>query len=449
MTEDGRDDSGAHRRNRGDSFGALYLHVPFCASRCAYCDFATEAVDREDERCIAAMDAYVDQLVVALRRASRAGLLGSVRTVYIGGGTPTVLGHARLVKLVYALSVSVNLDEGVEFTIEANPESFSEKLVNDLYALGVNRVSFGVQSFDENVLRTLGRLHDVHDAYRAIEEARERFDNVSADLMCGVPGQSAASWDATLDSFVSLDIPHVSIYPLMVEEGTPLALRIARGRLEAPDDDVEASMMLRASEVLGAAGLARYEVASYAKPGYASRHNHAYWHGVPYLGLGRGASSMFPASMLDRILEARVLPGLDEASARYTEETGGAHDGFLHGARIRFAVGLDAAPDIEMLTAPEALAEDLMLAMRCTEGIGKEQVIDAEKRLPALAPTIERLESEGLVAWRTAGDSSLHSAGMSPASDMSLVPTARGWLLGNEVFGALWDTRRSAPAGRA
>jgi len=402
-----------------EGFGALYLHVPFCARRCRYCDFATEAVDREDERCIAAMDAYVEQLVVALRRASKAGLLGTVRSVYIGGGTPTVLGHARLTQLAYTIGLSVDVDADVEFTVEANPESFTAEMARDLFALGVNRISFGVQSFDDGELALLGRMHDADGARCALSDARERFDNLSIDLMCGIPGQTMASWERSLDEAVALAVPHVSVYPLTIEEGTPFQALVASGKMPEPDEDMQADMMERAEAVLCAAGLVRYEVASYARVGFESRHNRAYWHGVPYLGLGRGASSMFPAALLPALVDARVLPGLAQAASQ-------VRDG---ASRIRFSTGLDGAPALETLDEGEACAEDLMLAMRCVEGLGGEQIARATALLPRAEATLRELEEEGLVERAGSG------------SGERIVPTERGWLMGNRIYGALWDCR--------
>lgn len=434
---------------------ALYLHVPFCASRCAYCDFATSACD-DDAR----MDAYVEALCLQLRRAAKAGLLGGIKTIYIGGGTPTHLGSRRLNTLVYTISLSVNLENVVEFTCEANPESVDERMVADLFSLGVNRFSIGAQSFDDAVLSAYGRIHDAEAIDAAIDAVRTRTGNVSLDLMCGGPGQSMESWKRSLRHAIDADVAHVSVYPLTVEDGTPLARRVEAGECAIADDDLQTDMMLAASDILKAAGFERYEVASYAKPGYQSLHNTAYWSGVEYLGLGAGASSMLAVENAEHAIEARIFEfdsekagwgmhkasfpkGTSFASPHTSESASGAfvraqdclsdcaptqpYDADI--VRIRIAASPDDVAfaeslgcplvEVELLSARQAAVEDLMLAMRRSIGISIEQVQAVEG-----APSVfERLENLGLVCRRGS----------------RFVPTERGWLLGNEVYGAIWS----------
>ena len=239
-----------------DSYKALYLHVPFCVKRCGYCDFTTRAVPRDDAR----IDDYIERLVIEIRKAAKAGELGELETAYIGGGTPTHIGSARLSSLLYALSVSADLTrEGFEFSMEANPESLDSRLVRDTWALGVNRLSIGVQSFDDEVLRILGRAHDADAARAAIACAQERFENVSIDLMCGIPGQSGESFEASVYEAVERGVTHVSVYPLSIEPHTLFDSLVLANEMEEPDDDEQASQMERASQVLedavGVAGL--------------------------------------------------------------------------------------------------------------------------------------------------------------------------------------------------
>ena len=426
---------------------ALYLHIPFCVSRCAYCDFATSACN-DDAR----MDAYVDALCVQLRRAAKAGLLGQVKTIYIGGGTPTHLGSRRLNTLVYTISLSVNLENVVEFTCEANPESIDERMVADLFSLGVNRFSLGAQSFDDAVLAGYGRVHDAAAIDAALAAVRTRTGNVSLDLICGGPGQSMESWRQSLRHAIDADVAHVSIYPLLLEDDTLLARRVKAGECAIADDDLQADMMLAASELLEAAGFERYEVASYAKPGYQSLHNTAYWTGVEYLGLGAGASSMLSLENAERALEAGIF-GFDERGGQWRSRSDSpelarerhrrsrlvrnslcASTAHLAGegidvARIRVTTSRDdeafarslgrPEAEIEVLGDYEAAVEDLMLGMRQSSGVPVEQARAVEG-----APGVfERLESLGLVCRR----------------DGRLVPTKRGWLLGNEVYGAIWS----------
>lgn len=364
-----------------DPYIALYLHIPFCVSKCAYCDFNSRACDRSDS----AIDRYVDELVLDIRRASKEGLLGEIRTVYLGGGTPSHIGIQRLSKLLYTLSVSMHLTPDIECTMEANPESFDERMARDLWALGVNRLSIGVQSFNDEVLKTLGRPHSSKDAIRAVKAAQCRFENISLDLMCGIPGQSDESFEQSLLTALDLGVKHVSVYPLTIEDEALFGQLVNEGLMDDVDDDVEASHMKIAEDVLKAHGFKRYEVASYALPGYESRHNQAYWTGLPYLGLGDGATSM-----------------------RQTPET-----------RERLCDG----KIVECLHADEALAEDLMLGMRMSQGVSMEDIESASLVFPTLPDLIEELQNLGLVT----------------VHQNRAKPTELGWLCGNELYGRFYD----------
>lgn len=393
----------------------LYLHIPFCAKRCAYCDFATEAC-HDDAR----MDAYIDGLSLAIRRASRKGLLGSLKTIYIGGGTPSYLGARRLNSLVYLISLSINLDNVEEFTVEANPDSLDERMVKDLFALGVDRFSLGAQSFDDEVLRAYGRIHDARQIERAVACIRGRVENFSLDLICGGPGQSMQSWEDSLRRALASGAKHISVYPLTLEEGTPLFAQVEAGACERPDEDVEADMMERAGEVLEAAGMHRYEVASYAYPGFESRHNSSYWSGVEYLGLGAGAASMLSCEDYHACIDAGLF-GPD----RGCELSEGA-------ARVRVDCDADTTAfndslgmphvQVETLTNVQAQLEDLMLGMRKSSGVSFEQVSRAAALLPEVSGVFASLEERGLVSEKQG----------------RYVPTERGWLCGNEVYGAIW-----------
>lgn len=364
-----------------DPYRALYVHLPFCVKRCAYCDFATAAVPADAPE----IDAYVDELVLDIRRKAKEGELGALETVYLGGGTPSHVGLARLSMLLYTLSLSMHLTPEVECTMEANPESLTERMVRDIWALGVNRLSIGVQSFDDDVLRTLGRAHSADEARRAIEAAFTRFENVSVDLMCGIPGQSDESFEESVREAVRLGATHVSVYPLTIEPHTPFDAAVLAGELDEPDDDAEAAHMEIAERVLTEAGFARYEVASYARPGCESRHNIAYWTGVPYLGLGRSAATMTQnAARRMRVKDGQVTDDLD---------------------------------------ARQMAAEDLMLGMRMTVGVSDERVEQAAALLPELPATLDGLARRGLAEHR----------------EGRWRPTELGWLCGNELYGDLYD----------
>ena len=393
----------------------LYLHIPFCAKRCAYCDFATEAC-HDDAR----MDAYVDGLSLAIRRASRKGLLGSIKTVYLGGGTPSYLGTRRLNSLVYLISLSINLENVEEFTVEANPDSIDERMVKDLFALGVDRFSLGAQSFDDEVLRAYGRIHDARQIEQAVTCIKGRVENFSLDLICGGPGQSMQSWEDSLERALASGAKHISIYPLTLEEGTPLFAQVEAGTCTPPDEDVEADMMERAGEVLEAAGMHRYEVASYAYPGFESRHNSSYWSGVEYLGLGAGAASMLSCEDYRACVDAGLFAS--DSKRELSEDT----------ARVRVDCEADTtafneslgAPhvQVETLTNAQAQLEDLMLGMRKSSGVSFEQVRRAAAIVPKVSGVFLSLEERGLVAEK----------------QDRYVPAKRGWLCGNEVYGAIW-----------
>lgn len=268
---------------------ALYLHIPFCHAKCAYCDFDSRAL------CGSALDASAEAYVGALVRRIDAfgvcGALDAVRTVYIGGGTPTALGE-RLPALVRRVR---RWCAPVELTCEANPESFTAGLARELARAGVTRISLGVQSLDDAELGQIGRIHTADEARAAVHRARQAGFDVSLDLMCGLPGQTPESWRRTVEGALALEPAHISVYPLTLEEGTPLARRVERGELPEPDEDFQAQCMEAAREAFRRAGLQPYEVASYALPGKACAHNIAYWTGVSYLGIGRSAAGMLSA----------------------------------------------------------------------------------------------------------------------------------------------------------
>ena len=364
-----------------DPYKALYLHLPFCVRRCGYCDFATRAVERDAPL----IDDYVEDLCLQVRRKAKEGELGAIETVYIGGGTPSHVGMSRLSMLLYTLSLSMRLEPDVECTMEANPESLDERMVRDIWALGVNRLSIGVQSFDDAVLHTLGRAHDADAARRAIAIARDRFDNVSVDLMCGIPGQSAESFAASVEEAVRLGVAHASVYPLTIEPFTRFDKMVRCGELEEPDDDVEAEHMEIAERILSDAGYHRYEVASYAKPGFECRHNRAYWTGVPYLGLGRSAASMTQnAERRMRVQDGQVTDDLDPR---------------------------------------QMAAEDLMLGMRMSQGVPQELIDHVTSLIPRAPETVDDLVKRGLAVYEGG----------------RFKPTKQGWLCGNELYGALLD----------
>lgn len=403
---------------------ALYAHVPFCAQKCRYCDFDSRSFAPCELG--AALDAYFEQLHARLDAFGKAGALDRIRTVYVGGGTPSLAGE-RLVELARRIRAWC---APVEFTCEANPESLTAEFAAALAKAGVTRVSLGVQTLDNTELTAIGRIHDADRALAAIATVKDAGLDVSCDLMCGLPGQTAASWKRTLEGVLAAAPHHVSVYPLTLEEGTALYRMACRDESLEPDEDFQAACMDTARERLSAAGYHPYEVASYALDGHECVHNIAYWTGQGYLGLGRSAAGMLDAEDFDRL--AGLFPGV---SSR-----GDAH-------RVRLVQRDDAATafEAEYLSQREAAAEDLMLACRMTRGVGPDLLVRAARVIPTgeLAASCDRALELGLATWVPDGVEGY--AGRIASKDViagracaRLAPTHLGWLDGNVLFELFW-----------
>ncbi len=392
---------------------ALYLHVPFCARKCAYCDFASWATPSGDPL----MGAYERALEAQLDEVASLGLLEGCETAYVGGGTPTLLGEKDLGSLVEKI---MGVARPSELTCEANPDSLTDAVLLAVREAGATRLSIGVQSLDDGELCELGRLHDAACARERVTAAVATGLDVSVDLMCAMPRQTPESWKCSLEGTVALGVGHVSVYPLQIEEGTPLELRFAADPCAWNDPEVQAERMTKSQAALEAQGYRRYEVASYARPGKECRHNKAYWTGLPYLGLGTGASSMLDLEGYLRLMAAcPQLPAAtsDALRVRLTVET----------PRRELATEPrlpSLSFSLEFLTEAQAVAEDLMLGARLVEGLRPELVTRARGLFGArFDDTVDVLLARGLLVER---------------SDR-LAPTQQGWLLGNELYGALWD----------
>jgi putative oxygen-independent coproporphyrinogen III oxidase len=273
----------------------VYVHVPFCSVRCGYCDFNTYTADELGEGATRATyaDTAVAEIELAARTLAASGDVPPVETVFFGGGTPTQLPSADLVRMLAALGSTFGLVPGAEVTTEANPDSVSPASLTELRDGGFTRISFGVQSAVPHVLATLDRTHDQARVPEAVRWAREAgFEQVSVDLIYGAPGESVDDWAASLYHAIELEPDHVSAYALIVEEGTALARRIARGEIVAPDDDAMADKYLMADDTLTSAGLRWYELSNWARDDAARcRHNLLYWHSADWWGIGPGAHS--------------------------------------------------------------------------------------------------------------------------------------------------------------
>lgn len=270
---------------------SLYVHAPFCARRCCYCDFAV-TVDRSPEA-----GPWLDAVEAEFANDIEREGLGrpALETIYVGGGTPSMLGPGAMPGLRDRLERHASIGADAEWTVEANPENFDGRLAADWRAAGVNRVSLGVQSFDPAVLSWMGRLHGPEDSGRALDTARlAGFSNVSVDLIFGLPARLGRDWEADLQRALELRPQHIPLYGLTAERRTPLGARVAEGRERLADEDSYAGEYLQAAHALTAEGFRHYEVSNFALPGCESRHNGACWASRPYLGLGPGAHSFLP-----------------------------------------------------------------------------------------------------------------------------------------------------------
>ncbi len=264
----------------------IYIHIPFCRAKCRYCDFCSHAPrDGEREAYVAALKSQIESYKPRFE-----GYVAG--TVYFGGGTPTLLPPRQLGDILDVLGKNIEIDAEAEITTECNPATVDKSALEQLRSYGINRLSIGVQSLNDNELRSLGRLHTAEQFVRTFEDAREAgFDNISLDLMYGIPEQTSESWHATLDAAVALKPQHISAYGLRVEQGTPFG--DMGDKLILPDENATVQMYLDAVERLEAAGIYQYEISNFACQGRESRHNIKYWRCEPYVGFGAAAHSCF------------------------------------------------------------------------------------------------------------------------------------------------------------
>lgn len=390
---------------------SLYLHIPFCHVKCHYCDFTSYAgVLRLREPFVAALR---DEIIIAGQRAQRASSEKvRCRTIFFGGGTPSLLSAEQVALLLAAAREAFAVDADAEISLEANPGALEYGHLDDLRALGVNRLSMGAQSFDAALLRWMGRIHSPEDVERAFQAARAAgFDNINLDFMYALPGQSLESWATTLERALALAPDHLSLYSLIVEEHTPLHRWVSEGAVTPPDEDVAADMYEHARGRLRTAGYTHYEISNWARPGHDCAHNLTYWRNLPYLGLGAGAHSWYGGR---RFMEAKSL-------REYTARVNAA----VAPVGEHAAVTLPAAAIVEeeIISRELEMAETVMLGLRLTEGVA---AADFERRY---SQSLESVFAERLRDVR--------AAGLVETVDGRLRLTEQGTLLGNEVFAAL------------
>ena len=367
----------------------LYIHIPFCRSKCAYCDFYSLA--GAEER----MDDYCRALERHLAEVAPQAECHKADTVYFGGGTPSYLGAERLCRLLGSIRKLYKVDKHAEITLEANPDSATDrKALKRLRKAGFNRLSLGVQSMDDALLQTIGRIHTRQQVQEAVAAARKAgFKNLSLDLIYGLPGQTMEGWEKTLSDAVGLHPEHLSCYGLKLEEGTPLYRR--QRELTFPDEDMQADMYLYTVEFLKQCGYEQYEISNFAKPGFAARHNLKYWLMQEYAGFGPGAHSDF-------------------GNVRY----GYARD------LERYLKGELVLQESETVDADEREREYLMLRLRTVQGVDpREFEYRFRQRFAPLAALLQQCAREGLAEQDENG---WHL-------------TAKGFLVSNRIIGLLQD----------
>jgi len=290
----------------GEEPPGLYLHIPFCKSRCAYCSFNSYACQSPPAAYLVALSRQIRHWADQQWCRER-----TFTTLFIGGGTPTIYGGSELAALVRQCLISFNFTEDAEISVEANPNTVTVQALADLRRAGVNRLSLGVQAFSDQLLAGIGRSHTKAEACAAIKAARRAgFANINLDLMYALPGQSAAAWRDSLDQALAQAPEHLACYELTIEEGTIFARLVEKGELILPDEDEALAMAGLAHDLLAQAGLQRYEISNYAAPGRECRHNLNYWQNGAYLGLGAGAVSCLSGFRFGTVLEPQVFAEL-------------------------------------------------------------------------------------------------------------------------------------------
>ena len=377
-----------------NNFG-VYIHIPFCKQKCFYCDFPS----------FAGRERFIDNYLAALGwelelAAEKYGEQGRLKpaTVYVGGGTPSLLTLTQMEGLFAAIDKHINLDFVDEFTIEANPGTLTVDKLRLMKAAGVNRLSIGVQSLDDDCLKTIGRIHTAQEAVESVRLAQEKgFDNISIDLMYGLPGQTMETLKFSVEKALTLDVQHISIYGLQLEAGTVFSRQQEMGKLQLPDDEQVEMMYDYITEVLPLNDYTRYEISNYALPGFESKHNCLYWQDVSYLGFGAGAHSYWQGSRYENPAD------IEQYISRIS---GGEILGYME----------------EQVGEKEHMEEFCFLGLRMTSGIkkGKFKEVFNKDIHEVFGETIKEMKGKALLE----------------ETNTSLRLTKLGTKYGNVVFGA-------------
>lgn len=376
-------------------FSRIYIHIPFCRKKCPYCAFFSQEHSTSD------LNRYTESLCTEISLvAEHMATQRELDSIYFGGGTPSLLDPQQVARLIDQADRTFGLAAHVEITLEANPGTVDYHSLAEFRQSGVNRLSLGIQSFDDRMLTTLGRIHTAHEAQTVFAAARRaNFENIGIDLINSLPGQTREMWRADLEQALQLAPEHISVYGLTIEEGTRFAVRYPENSPLLPDDDLAAEMFETADDLLGSRGYEHYEIANYALPGFRSQHNSGYWHRDGYLGLGAGAHS-------------------------YLRDTG-------YGTRFNNVADLDEYArtlkcgelprrDKTRLSREDALAEHMFLGLRMSDGVAFkafEREFGADLNT-TFGQELELLQSQHLLS----------------ADSAAIRLTRRGMLLSNQVF---------------
>lgn len=390
---------------------ALYVHIPFCETKCPYCDFNTYS----------GIESLMPQYINALNQeiAKWADWLGSPKlsSVFWGGGTPSYLPTPDVKLLMRTINESFEIDPSIEQTVEANPGDCSRERLQTMRKSGFNRISIGVQSFNDNELQLLGRRHSSQQAIDAVKNAREAgFDNISLDLMFGLPNQYFSSWAQSVETAIALDTEHISAYALTLEKGTPLENDVKIGKIPEPDADLAAEMYSSAQSLLASNQMHQYEISNWSKPNKESSHNLAYWKSNPYLGVGPGAHSYLYGTEGTGEFGLRFA-NLNPPRTYIQRIQGWTIDNRVSYDSIRVAGAIDSC---EKLDASTAMAETMMMGLRLNQGVSD---IEFKERFgisitSAFSDATSECLELGLLQW----------------NNTYLRLTEYGRILGNEAF---------------
>ena len=350
---------------------ALYIHIPFCEKKCYYCDFNSYSGKKH------LIDHYIEALKKEIELYSPILEKYKISTIFLGGGTPSILTGSQIGEIMDTISKYYSLEESAEISIEANPGTLNKYKLKTYYESGINRLSIGLQACQDNLLKTLGRIHSFEEYLKNLEEARNvGFTNINTDLMFSLPGQKEKDWEETLEKIVSLDIPNISAYSLIVEEDTPFYNWVENEKIILPDEETDMNMYHHTIKYLGEKGYKHYEISNYAKEGFQCKHNIVYWNNENYIGLGSGAHSYFNKKRFNNI--------------NHIEEY----------INILMKNKLPIEEEVKVSIKDE-ISETMFLGLRMMDGISIEKFTRRFNRSPfeIYKVQLDKFRGQGLIYW--------------------------------------------------